>query len=153
MQSPLIRPARETEITEILGLLGELGRPCHGGSPAPVREAAEEILSRPDTEILVAELDGRLLGLACLLTLPRLGHASLEARLLDLVVSDDARAARVGRRLVEAVVERATASGCHLLRLECGHHRTGAQGFYRHLGFESRGEDWQLPLATGAEPA
>lgn len=150
MQTPQVRPARKADISEILGLLGELERPCHSSSPAPVRDAAAAILSRRDTEVLVAELRGRPVGLACMVTLPRLGHASPEARLLDLIVSDEARAKGVGKQLVEATVERAAAAGCHVLRLECGHHRIGARRFYRHLGFESRGEDWQLPIrATG----
>ncbi len=148
MQTPLVRPARQAELSEILGLLGELGRPCDADSPAPVRDAAAAILARPDTEVLVAELEGRIVGIACLLTLPRLGHASPEARLLDLVVNDEARGAGIGRLLVEATVELAAVADCHVLRLECGHQRTAAQAFYRRLGFESRGDDWQLPLGA-----
>ncbi|MEZ5078603.1 MAG: GNAT family N-acetyltransferase [Solirubrobacterales bacterium] len=151
MQPPRIRAAGEADVGAILDLVGELGRPARSDSPPPVRDAAAAILSRPDTAVLVAERSGRPIGLACVLTLPRLGHASPEARLLDLIVTDRSQAAGVGRQLVEEVVRRAARSGCHLLRLECGHRRE-SQGFYRCLGFESRGEDWQLPIGpSGAE--
>lgn len=130
----------------ILALLGELGRLCDAESPAPTRAAAERILGREDTRVLVAEEDGAVLGLACLLFLARLGYASPEARLLDLVVAAGRRSAGVGRTLVEAAIDLARREGCHVLRLECGHQRTDAQRFYRRLGFESRGEDWQLSL-------
>ncbi|MFN8217878.1 MAG: GNAT family N-acetyltransferase [Solirubrobacterales bacterium] len=140
-----IRRADRSDLGGVLDLLGELGRPCDAQSPPAVREAAAAIIARPDTEVLVAELDGRLVGLASLQTLPRLGHATPEARLLDLIVGEAARGSGIGRRLVEAAHERAAAAGCHLIRLECGHART-SQDFYRRLGFESRGEDWQLPL-------
>ncbi len=146
-----MRPARPTEMAAILALLGELGRPCDADAPAPTRAAAERILGREDTRVLVAEADGTVLGLACLLFLPRLGHASPEARLLDLVVADGERAGGVGRALVEAAVGLASCEGCHVLRLECGHQREGAQRFYRRLGFESRGEDWQLPLPAAPQ--
>jgi ribosomal protein S18 acetylase RimI-like enzyme len=140
-----VRHARPAELRAILELLDELGRPCADPDSA-VRRSAEEILEREDTEVLIAECDGEVAGLACLLVLPRLGHATPEARLLDLVVSRDRRAYGVGRALVAMVGRRASSSGCHLLRLECGHQREGAKRFYERLGFESRGEDWQLQL-------
>ncbi|MBS1880042.1 MAG: GNAT family N-acetyltransferase [Actinobacteria bacterium] len=148
MPTPIeIRYARPAELQTVLDLIADLGRPCRESSRA-MRRSAEQILGRDDTEVLVAERDGEVVGLACLLLLPRLGHASPEARLLDLIVTPEARATGVGRALVAAVTGRASAAGCHLLRLECGHHREGAKLFYSELGFESRGEDWQLPLPS-----
>jgi GNAT superfamily N-acetyltransferase len=140
-----VRHARPSESLTILALLAELGRPCAEPTGA-VRRRVEEILEREDTEVLIAECDGEVAGLACLLVLPRLGYEAPEARLLDLVVSRDRRAAGIGRALVASVGRRAASAGCHLLRLECGHHREGAKRFYERLGFESRGEDWQLRL-------
>lgn len=145
MSSIDVRPARPAELQTILALLDELGRPC-AEPGSEVRRNAEQILEREDTEVLIAECDGEVAGLACLLVLPRLGHATPEARLLDLVVTRDRRAYGVGRALVATVGRRASSAGCHLLRLECGHHREGAKHFYQRLGFESSGEDWQLPL-------
>jgi GNAT superfamily N-acetyltransferase len=147
MASVAVRHARPTEVQTILALLAELGRPCADAGSAAWR-GAEEILGREDTEVLVAECDGEIAGLACLLVLPRLGHASPEGRLLDLIVNHHRRADGVGRALVAAVSRRASSAGCHLLRLECGHQREGAQRFYERLGFENRGSDWQLPLPS-----
>lgn len=129
----------------MLAFLAELGRPC--AEPGEEhRRQAEEILRRADTEVLIAERDGKAVGLACLLVLPRLGHPTPEARLLDLVVTEAARGAGAGATLVAAVTARAGDAGCHLLRLECGHQRVEARRLYERLGFEGRGLDWQLPL-------
>jgi ribosomal protein S18 acetylase RimI-like enzyme len=140
-----IRIARAADLEAILSLLAELGRPCAEPNDEHDRQA-EEALGREDTEILLAERGGEIAGLASVLVLPRLGHRSPEARLLDLVVADRARGSGVGAGLVAATVERATAAGCHLLRLECGHQRVEARRFYERLDFEDRGADWQLPL-------
>lgn len=145
MDPVAVRYARPAEMRTVLSLLAELGRPCEDAGEA-VRRSAEQILERDDIEVLVAECGGEVAGLACLLLLPRLGHPTPEARLLDLVVARHQRANGVGRALVATVARRATNAGCHLLRLECGHRREGAKRFYEELGFESRGEDWQLPL-------
>lgn len=147
MTSLAIRHARSTELGTILALLAELGRPC-GEPGSAVRQSLRQVLEREDVDVLVAECDGEVVGLACLLVLPRLGHARPEARLLDLVVVRDRRGDGVGRALVAAVSRRAAAADCRLLRLECGHHREGAHRFYASLGFEDRGVDWQLPLPT-----
>jgi GNAT superfamily N-acetyltransferase len=96
--------------------------------------------------LLAQEAGGAVIGLACVALLPRLGWATPEARLLDLYVEDGARAVGVGRRLVEACATFARGRGCHVLRLECGHARAGAHGFYERLGFADRGRDYQLPL-------
>lgn len=149
MTAVAVRHARPTEVREILALLAELGRPCADPDPA-VRRRGEDILEREDTEVLVAESDGEVAGLACLLLLPRLGHATPEARLLDLVVAAGERDSGVGRALVASVSARAAQAGCHVLRLECGHRREVAKRFYARLGFESRGEDWQLSLPAPA---
>ncbi len=140
-----VRIADAEDLETVLELLAELGRPC--AEPGDEhRRQAEAVLGRADTEVLLAERDGEAAGLACLLVLPRLGHHSPEARLLDLVVIESARGAGVGATLVAAVSARAGDVGCHLLRLECGHQRIEAQRLYERLGFEDRGLDWQLPL-------
>jgi len=147
MTSVAIRYARRAELERILALLDELGRPC-GDPGSGVRRTVQQVLEREDTDVLVAECDGEVAGLACLLVLPRLGHATPEARLLDLIVARHRRGDGVGRALVAAASRRAAAADCHILRLECGHDREGAHRFYASLGFENRGVDWQLPLST-----
>jgi ribosomal protein S18 acetylase RimI-like enzyme len=147
MNSVAIRHARNTEPQTILALLEELGRPCAGPGSA-LRRRVREVLEREDVDVLIAESDGEVAGLACLLVLPRLGHPTPEARLLDLIVVRDRRGDGVGRALVAAVSRLAAAADAHVLRLECGHHRAGANHFYERLGFENRGIDWQLPLPS-----
>ena len=140
-----VRTATAGDLETVLALLAELGRPCSDPDEGHRRQAAE-VLERDDTEVLIAEVDGKATGLACLMLLPRLGHRTREARLLDLIVTEEGRSKGVGRALVAAVAARAGEAGCHLLRLECGHQRVEAHRWYERLGFEDRGLDWQLPL-------
>jgi GNAT superfamily N-acetyltransferase len=140
-----VRTADAEDLETVFALLAELGRPCAEPDEEHRRRAAE-VLGRTDIEVLIAARDGEAVGLACLLVLPRLGHQTPEARLLDLVVTEAARSDGVGATLVAAVAARAGDEGCHLLRLECGRERVEAHRFYERLGFEDRGLDWQLPL-------
>ncbi|MBS1893708.1 MAG: GNAT family N-acetyltransferase [Actinobacteria bacterium] len=145
MPTANVRTAHAGDLETVLALLAELGRPCSEPDDEHRRQAAE-VLGRDDTEVLIAELDGEAAGLACLMVMPRLGHRTTEARLLDLIVTEEGRSKGVGSALVAAVAARAGDAGCHLLRLECGHRRVEAHRWYERLGFEDRGLDWQLPL-------
>lgn len=128
----------------LLGWMRDLGRPGEGD--------VEAFLGRDDTAVLVARVDGAPCGVAALIRLPRLGHATPEARLLDLYVDEHARRRGVAEALVEESRAWAVAAGCHVLRLECGHAREAAHRLYARLGFEHRGRDYQLALG-GAERA
>ena len=83
-----------------------------------------------------------------MLYVPRLGHATPEARLLDMIVAEPLRGTGLGTQLVEAAIDAARRRGCHLLRLESGHARTGSHRFYERLGFRDRARDYQLELAA-----
>lgn len=153
MQALSVQPARRSDLSAILSLLGELGRPSSASSGGATREAALAILGRDDTAVLLARRGDEVVGLACVLVLPRLGHGRPEARLLDLVVTEGARSEGIGRVLVDAAVQFARERDCRILRLECGKWRVDAQRFYRRLGFESKGEDMQLSLDDAAAGA
>ena len=142
-EAAVIRRAGRGEIATILDLTADLGRPPPEPGDRGQSGVAAELLERPDIAVLMAERRGKAAGLACVLILPRLGHSTPEARLLDLIVRREERSSGLGRGLVEAALDLASQAGCRILRLECGHQRTAAHRFYRALGFENMGREWQ----------
>ena len=101
-------------------------------------------LDDPRCRILVAELDGLVVGLLSLWFRDRLNHPTPEAWIPDLVVLPDARRRGVASALLDAARREAVAGGCHLLRLESGHQRDEAHALYRALGFTDGGVRLQV---------
>lgn len=99
------------------------------------RRALAEQLAHPRGLVLVAERDGELQGYAGFLDLGP-GDDGVEAELLRVAVDPARRRAGLGRRLVEAGLERLGAAVCHL---EVRPENRAARAFYRRLGFAESG--------------
>ena len=59
------------------------------------------------------------------------------AQIEGVRVAAELRSAGLGRRLLEAAVERARDRGCHLVQLTTDARRPAARAFYERLGFEA----------------
>lgn len=81
--------------------------------------------------LLLATLDGEPAG--CIALLP---YAPTSAEVKRLWVRPEARGHKVGRRLVETLIERARRAGYHYVLLSTSVRMTDAQRLYRSLGFE-----------------
>lgn len=98
------------------------------------------------SEVLVAELDGRLVG--CATFVDGLGDLSETddadaATIRMLGVARDARGRGVGERLVRECIEGARQSGRHRVRLDTRTSMADAQRLYERLGFRRDPEhDW-----------
>ena len=123
-----VRASRRSDADPISLLLAELGY------PAPVETVAAR-LERTRKGVLVAEVDGRVVGLASFHVIPHLELDEPTARLTSLVVAEDARGQGIGRALVERATEQARERGCGRIELTSGDQRTEAHAFYRRLGF------------------
>ncbi|XZG70360.1 GNAT family N-acetyltransferase [Chitinibacteraceae bacterium HSL-7] len=94
-----------------------------------------ERLTRNDSIILVAELDGTLSGFAQ--AYPSLSSLALEPVwiLNDLFVVPGARKARVGTQLLQAIEVAARAAGAAQVRVETSPDNLPAQRLYQSQGF------------------
>jgi GNAT superfamily N-acetyltransferase len=128
-----IRTAMPEDAPEMAPLLAELGY------PQQVTTLPERIKQLADTDtdtVLVAELDGRVVGVACLhVTVFFHEPGADRARLTALVVESARRGTGIGGRLLRAAETAARQRGCAKLELTSAAHRTAAHRFYEAAGY------------------
>ncbi len=139
------RPACADDEAKCLSLLGELGGA--GLTPAEVMAPVfGSLLDGARGEVIVAEEDGNLLGLASVSYNLAMRYGGEYCQLEELIVSPQARGKNLGAGLVNATLERARARGCAeygLYLVEATRHN---QGFYEKLGFAVVGAEMRMPL-------
>lgn len=108
-------------------------------SPAatpPDRTAIARLTGSPDTMLLAAFADGRIVGTTVLATYPTL--TGIKAWIEDVVVDSRYRRQGVARHLVERAIEEAAARGAKCVDLTSHRSREAAHRLYRRCGFEER---------------
>lgn len=126
-----IRAANPDDTGAIVGLLHELGYPT-------AHAAVGEHLARTAVElvVLVAELEGHVVGLATGHMLPVIQEAQPLAMLTALVVQEGTRGSGIGRELVASIEAWARKQGANRIVVTSGLARTGAHAFYERIGYE-----------------
>ncbi len=145
-----VREATPTDLDALMGLYEQLTGSPEERMPAPApdpREVIEQIIAAPARSLLVAELDGELVGTVDMLIAPNLTHHAQPWALVEnVVVAESARRRGVGRALMLRAIELARAARCYKVNLISGNERTGAHDFYRSLGFEAIGQGFKTYL-------
>jgi GNAT superfamily N-acetyltransferase len=145
-----IRDAEARDAEAIAALLGQLGYPAS----ADALPARLERLRIVGDRVIVADLDGAVVGLAQLHVSPTLEYERPAAKLAALVVDESRRGQGVGRALVEAMEAEARARRCELLFLTTAARREDAHDFYHRVGLEETGKRFAKSLGyeeTGSE--
>jgi GNAT superfamily N-acetyltransferase len=131
-----IRPARASDIPELVRLFGELG---YVMAPdvlakrwAAFAAAGEQALVAVDE----ASPDERLFGVTTVHATPVLHRAGPVGRVTALVVDATLRGRGIGRALMAAAERWAAERGCVLLEVTSNQRRVDAHKFYEGLGFE-----------------
>jgi GNAT superfamily N-acetyltransferase len=150
-----IRSAEPGDVEALLRLYEELSGPLDEVVPEPLpdpRQVLEEISADPRRTLLVAVLDGAVVGTVDVLIAPNLTHYARPWVLVEnVVVASSARRLGVGRALMERALDIARAAGCYKVNLISGEQRTGAHDFYRSLGFAAIGQGFKLYLDPPAK--
>lgn len=131
-----IRDARGSDSPALARLLEQLGYPASAEDVA--RRLARLAASDADL-LLVAELEGRVVGLAGLHVSPSLEYDLDAAKVSAIAVDELYRRRGIGEALMAAVEAEARARGCVLLFLTTAERRKDAHAFYRRIGFEETG--------------
>jgi GNAT superfamily N-acetyltransferase len=128
--------------TAVESLLAELGGRCPSRSELEAETRA--LLEDPEGgSVLIAEADGRIVGLLSASWQRAIHVPGIYATIQDLWVDEDWRSRGVGAELVEAIASQARARGVG--RLEVGLPRetfaaiASTESFYRRSGFEPLG--------------
>lgn len=98
--------------------------------PEEIFSFSAEELATPNTQFLVARVDGQAQGCVALVDQGRYGEVK------RLFVPPEARGLGLGRALMAALEQAAKDIGLCRLRLETGHTLTAAVELYRALGFD-----------------
>jgi GNAT superfamily N-acetyltransferase len=138
-----LRDARLDDSAAIAALLDQLGYPTDVAAVGSRLERLRVVGDR----VVVAELDGAVVGLAHLQVAPAIERERPAAKISALVVDEAHRGHGVGRLLVEELEREARARGCELLFLTTSEHRGDAHAFYERMGLEHTGRRYARTLS------
>jgi N-acetylglutamate synthase-like GNAT family acetyltransferase len=139
-----IRDARADDCHALAALIGQLGHPS---SPAAVAARVERLGASDADRLLIAELDGEVVGLASVHISLSVEYDEPAAKLSAIVIGQRHRRRGIGEALVAAMEAEARRRGCCLLFLTTAERRADAHAFYRRLGFEETGRRFAKRLA------
>jgi 8-oxo-dGTP diphosphatase len=134
--SIVIREARAEDEARVLELLPLISSNADMG-PAEIKAAAQRFRERLSMDVLVAEVDGEVVGFLALSFIPTL--SGLRALVDDLAVDPACRRQGIGMALVEAAIQRADRRGATHLFVDTSRGDATARDFYQASGFEAGG--------------
>ena len=149
---PAFREATEQDIAAIVALLADdaLGRTREAfddGLDPAYRQAFDAIQRTPNNRLIVAELDGEVVGCMQLTTIPHLTFkGGTRLQIEGVRVKETVRGRQVGGRMIAWAIDSARAEGCHLVQLTSNRQRADAMRFYEGLGFEPSHIGYKLYL-------
>ena len=138
--SPGFRIARREDVASIVRMLAddELGSQREQYEE-PLTDsyfaAFEQIDGDPNHELIVAELNGEVIGTLHLMFLPSLSYqGGVRAQIESVRVDRKYQHQGIGSRMMKWAIERAKARGAHLVQVTTHKSREDAHRFYGKLG-------------------
>ncbi|MEE8392341.1 MAG: GNAT family N-acetyltransferase [Anaerolineae bacterium] len=132
----VIREACAKDEARVLALLSLI--PSNADmDPAEIKAAAQRFRESMAMDVLVAEVDGQVVGFLALSFIPVL--SGLRALVDDLAVDPACRRQGIGMALVEAAIQRADRRGATHLFVDTSRGDVVARDFYHASGFEAGG--------------
>jgi GNAT superfamily N-acetyltransferase len=148
----VIREATPGDLPSVLGMLSrdalrekaeDLGPPI----PQPYLDALAEITRDPNNAVLVAELDGQIVGTFQLTFIRHLMYGgALIAQIESVRVDTSCRNQGIGAGMMTWAIDEARRRGCVRVQLTTHKQRKDAHRFYARLGFVASHEGMKLPL-------
>lgn len=146
------REARRDEVPAIVELLADdalgKGREAFGDAVDPAYLLAFEAIDRdPNNRLIVADVDGEIVGCMQLTAIPHLTFkGGIRMQIEGVRVKGTFRGRRVGAAMIEWAVASARKEGCHLVQLTSNKTRADALRFYERQGFEPSHVGYKLYL-------
>jgi ribosomal protein S18 acetylase RimI-like enzyme len=148
----LFRQAEAKDLDEMVKMLADdpLGKTRENyRHPLPKQyiKAFEAIQSDPNNELMVAALEGNIIGVLQITFTPYITHQGGWRATIEGVRTDESvRGKGIGTKMITWAIERAKTRNCHLVQLTTDKSRTDALRFYENLGFKATHEGLKLKL-------
>ena len=148
----IFRIAERADLSSIVRLLAadELGSQRERFAdplPGAYHAAFEQINEDPNHELIVAELNGEVIGTVHLMFLPSISfHGGLRAQVESVRIDKNYRNQGIGNEMMKWTIKRARERGAHVIQLTTHHSRKDAHRFYERLGFEASHLGMKLSL-------
>ncbi|MBX0315395.1 GNAT family N-acetyltransferase [Planococcus glaciei] len=110
-------------------------------------QAFEAIEADPNNELIVACLNGEIVGVQQITFTPYIARqGSWRATIEGVRTAASVRGKGIGRQMISWAIERAKERGCRMVQLTSDKQREDALRFYGQLGFEATHEGLKLQL-------
>jgi ribosomal protein S18 acetylase RimI-like enzyme len=127
-----IREAIHTDVAEVVRLIQTS---VDSGSPVS-EKYVREYMNHPNSKILLAEKNQKVVGLLSYSTRPDLWHATICCFIKEITVEEAERGQGIGTKLINSVMDKMKQSGCAELVLTVNKENTAAQRLYKRLGID-----------------
>ena len=148
----LFRAARRDDLPSIVRMLaddvlGSQRERYEQPLPSSYYEAFDLIEGDPNHQLIVAELNGKVIGTLHLTFLPSISfQGRLRAQVESVRVDKECRNLGIGRRMMEWIIQRARDRGAETVQLTSHLSRKDAHRFYERLGFKGSHLGMKLDL-------
>lgn len=134
MSEPIIRELRKEDLWNgFLTTLDSLRQASDIGRNK-ADEIFEKINSNPDHIVVIAEVDGKIVGTTTLLIEPKFIHkGGLVGHIEDVVVDKNFQGQKIGEKIMKYILEYAKNRGCYKTILDS---TDDVKPFYEKLGFK-----------------
>ncbi len=146
------RNAIETDLPVLIGMLAndQLGASREDASiplnPAYF-DAFQSIDKDSNNQLIVVELNNKIVGMLQLTFIPYLSHKGAWRCLIEAVrIKKAFRRQGIGARVFEWAINQAKKKECFMVQLTSNKEREGAIRFYKNLGFEASHEGFKRKL-------
>lgn len=130
--SPLVRAAAPADAEAIAAMIAELGYAVTAEQVAARLGAIEEA----GQSVLVAEIDGRVVGCLSTSTMIVLHRPAPVGRISMMVVDERYRSRGIGAQMVSAAEELLGRKACQLVEVTSNLRRVDAHRFWERIGYE-----------------
>ncbi|MGD9629108.1 MAG: N-acetyltransferase family protein [Pyrinomonadaceae bacterium] len=147
-----IREAKLSDLVKIVRMLADdfLGSQrelYEDPLPDSYLKAFREIDADPNNELIIAELDGEVVGTLQLTYTPSISFQGGKRCTVESVrVDEKYRGQGIGREMMLWAIERAKEKGCVSMQLTTNNDRIDAHRFYENLGFSKSHVGMKLKL-------
>jgi GNAT superfamily N-acetyltransferase len=152
MSKAIFRSATRADLSSIVRLLaddemGSMRERYEDPLPEAYVSAFEQIDKDSNHELIVAELNGEIIGTLQLMFLPSISfQGGLRAQVESVRVDKKYRGRGIGSELMKWTIERVKEHGAHVVQLTTHRSRDDAHRFYDRLGFSGSHLGMKLSL-------